>query len=110
MTIPDYIANAEIGDEIAKTVKIFGTIAQKLFFDTYTYPILLVILSGIDESLPDAERREIVLERVEKEIERRVQSNDPDGIATLWDITNLPPDAQELASLALMVNREITKP
>ena len=104
------MTNAEIADEIAKTVHTFGTIAQKLFFDTYTYPILLVILSGIDESLPDAERREIVLERVENEIERRVQSNDPDGIATLWDITILPPDAQELPSLALMVDREITKP
>jgi len=36
----------------------------------------------------------------------------PDGIATLWDITNLPPDAQELAlaSPALMIHREITKP
>ena len=103
------MTNAEIADEIAKTVKTFGTVAQKLFFDTYTYPILLVILSGIDESLPDAKRREIVLERVEKEIERRVQSNEPDGIATLWDISNLPPDAQELASLALMIDREITK-
>jgi len=103
------MTNAEIADEIAKTVHTFGTIAQKLFFDTYTYPILLVILSGIDESLPDAERREIVLERVEKEIERRVQSNDPDGIATLWDITNLPPDAQELALLASMINHEFTK-
>ena len=69
-----------------------------------------MILSSIDESLPDAERREIVLEGVENEIERRVQSNEPDGIATLWDITNLPPDAQELASLALMIDREITKP
>ena len=69
-----------------------------------------MILSSIDESLPDAERREIVLEGVENEIERRVQSNDPDGIATLWDITNLPPDGQELASRALMIHREITKP
>ena len=68
-----------------------------------------MILSSIDESLPDAERREIVLEGVENEIERRVQSNEPDGIATLWDITNLPPDAQEPASLALMIDREITK-
>ena len=104
------MTNAEIADEIARTVETFGTIAQKLFFDTYTYPILLVILSRLNESLPDAERREIVLERVENEIERRVQSNDPDSIATLWDITNLPPDAQELASLALMINRELTKP
>ena len=104
------MTNAEIADDIARTVKTFGTIAQKLFFDTYTFPILLVILSGIDESLPDAERRDILLERVEKEIERRVQDNDPDGIATLWDITILPPDAQELPSLALMVDREITKP
>ena len=104
------MTNAEIADEIAKTVKTLGTIPQKLFFDTYTYPILLVILSRLDENLSDAERREIVLERVETEIERRVQSNDPDGIATLWDITNLPPDAQELASLALMIDREITKP
>ena len=100
------MTNAEIADEISKTVKTFGTIAQKLFFETYAYPILLVILSRHDESLPDSERREIVLERVETEIDRRVQSNDPDGIATLWDITNLPPDA----SLALMIDREITKP
>ena len=69
-----------------------------------------MILSRLDENLSDAERREIVLERVETEIERRVQSNDPDGIATLWDITNLPPDGQELASRALMIHREITKP
>ena len=85
------MTNAEIADEIAKTVKTFGTVAQKLFFDTYTYPILLVVFSRIDERLPDAERRQIVLERVEKEIERRVQSNEPDGIAALWDITSLPP-------------------
>jgi hypothetical protein len=103
------MTNAEIADEFAKAVKTYGTIAQKLFFDTYTYPILLVILSRLDESLPDAERREILLERVENEIERRVQSNDPDGIATLWDITNLPPDGQELPSLALMIDREFTE-
>ena len=28
------MTNAEIADDIAKTVKTYGTIAQKLFFDT----------------------------------------------------------------------------
>jgi hypothetical protein len=59
---------------------------------------MLAILSDVDETLPDAQRREIILERVEKEVERRVQSNDPDGIATMWDITSLPPGAEELAA------------
>ena len=83
------MTNSEIANELAKTVKTFCTPAQKLFFDRYTQPIILAILSDIDASLPDAERREIILECVEKEIERRVQSNDPDGIATMWHIANL---------------------
>jgi hypothetical protein len=87
------MTNAEIANELAKTVKTFCIPAQKLFFDRHTQPIMLAILSNIDERLPDAERREIILERVTKEIERRVQSNDPDGIAMMWHIANdLPPE------------------
>ena len=93
------MTNNDIANELANTVKTFCTPAQKLFFDRYTRPIMLSILFEVDESLPDAERREIILERVVKEIERRVQSNDPDGIATMWQIANdLPPGAQEVAA------------
>ena len=45
------MTNSEIANELAKTVKTFCTPAQKLFFDRYTQPIILAILSDIDASL-----------------------------------------------------------